>query len=402
MIRKYLLKAVATALVCTLALGGLAACGNEEFVFVPGEDYPDATPTVTVAPTKGAEDPGQKPDNPGTLTGGGSEIVHADYPEQSERPDGMGWGDEYEAKLKAWSESRDYEGLISYSKEMKTFYDAFAAVMAENGDGTNTIYSPMNIYMALAMLAECTDGNTRAQILNALGTNYDNLRNVARSIWLSNYSDDGVVTSKLANSLWLRDDTPYNAGGLGVLRDCYYASAFAGKMGSPEYNALIQKWLNDNTGNLLQDSVSGVEFKVDTVLALASTIYFKAPWSDDFYEGNTSQDVFHGTKGDKTTDFMHKSDDGSVYYGDGFSAFYKSFVDGGMWFILPDEGKSTSELLKSGAYESLMFDGDRSGLTRKTGTVNLTVPKFDVNCSMDIIVLRVSFVRSPLHRRSEC
>ena len=60
MIRKYLLKAVATALVCTLALGGLAACGNEEFVFVPGEDYPDATPTVTVAPTKGAEDPGQK------------------------------------------------------------------------------------------------------------------------------------------------------------------------------------------------------------------------------------------------------------------------------------------------------------------------------------------------------
>ncbi len=374
-------KIIAAVLVSVVLTGSLAACGNEEFVFVPGEDYPEETPAPTAAPTEKPADNDKKPEK-----GSGSAIVSAEYPVQAERPESMGWGEEYEAKLKAWSESRNYEGIIDYSKEVKTFYDAFASVISAQGDNENIIYSPINIYMALAMLAEVTDGETRAQILKTLGTNYDDLRNVARSIWLSNYSDDGVVTSTLANSLWLRDDMPYNASGLSVLRDCYYASAFSGTMGSPEYNALIQKWLNDNTGNLLTEQASGIEFSPSVVLALASTIYFKAPWLNDFYEGATEKATFHGTAGDKEVSFMHKSEDGGVYYGKGFSAYYKSFAgNGGMWFILPDEGKSASEILKSGEYEKLMFGQDAEGIERKSGEVNLTIPKFDVSCSMDLI-----------------
>ena len=37
-------------------------------------------------------------------------------------------------------------------------------------EGENAAYSPVNVYMALAMLAELTDGASRQQILDLLGS----------------------------------------------------------------------------------------------------------------------------------------------------------------------------------------------------------------------------------------
>lgn len=43
--------------------------------------------------------------------------------------------------------------------------------MLESGNGGNFVYSPLNVYIALSMLAECTDGDSRAQILSLLREN---------------------------------------------------------------------------------------------------------------------------------------------------------------------------------------------------------------------------------------
>ena len=46
----------------------------------------------------------------------------------------------------------------------------------------------------------------------------------------------------------------------------------------------------------------------DTVLEILSTIYYKAMWRGEFRTDNTTQETFHGTKGDTTVDMMHKTD----------------------------------------------------------------------------------------------
>ena len=94
------------------------------------------------------------------------------------------------------------------------------------------IYSPLNVYLALAMLAETTDGNSRAQILELLDVaGINQLRKEASAVWKANYRNDGLNTCLLANSLWLRDDWAFQQETVSILSQKYYASVFRGEMG---------------------------------------------------------------------------------------------------------------------------------------------------------------------------
>ncbi len=328
-------------------------------------------------------------------------LAAAEYPAQVLRPAADDWSEEAQQKYELWMQSRQHDDLVSYTEEVRRFCDLFADAIADRTEEGNAIYSPVNIYLALAMLAEVTDGDSRAEILNALGTDAASLSEVARAIFFTNFSDDGVVTSKIANSLWLSNGMSYKLDKINELKEKYYASSFSGEMGSPEYNSMIQKWINDNTGNLLQEAASRVEFDPATILALASTIYFKAPWLEEFSESATDKQVFHGQKGDKEVDFLHSEKSGTVYKGDGFTAYQKAFNEnGGMMFILPAEGTSVPELFKSKKYESLLFGDIYQGeenrvISAKRGNVRFSVPKFDVQDSFEIIdALKAMGIRS--------
>ena len=64
-------------------------------------------------------------------------------------------------------------------------------------DQKNKVISPVNIYLALSMLSEITDGGTRDEILNVLGADsIESLRYRANRIFLSVYKNDGQVFGK--------------------------------------------------------------------------------------------------------------------------------------------------------------------------------------------------------------
>ncbi len=308
--------------------------------------------------------------------------------------------DAYSAAYEAWWESRkalrsgtDYTGLLD------GFISASSAQFLAGAGAENRVYSPINVYMALSMLAETTGGDSRAQILELLQVDsIEALRERANSLWLDNYRDDGVVTSLLANSLWLRDGMTYSRQTLDTLAKAYFASSFSGRMGSEEYNQALRDWLNAQTNGLLQEQANGLEMSPETVLALASTIYFKAAWSGEFDKNRTETDRFHAPDGDVDAEFMRQSMMGSFYWGDNFTAVQLSFQRGGsMWLILPDEGCSVDELLRSGeAMDFLLtpkYDqyDDKGNVTREgwTGqkylTINLSMPRFDVSSDLSLI-----------------
>ena len=57
-----------------------------------------------------------------------------------------------------------------------------------------------------------------------------------------------------------------------------------------------------------------------------------------------------------------------------------------MWFILPDEGKTTDDVLRSGEYANFLFNEviDYETDNTKYMKVNLSLPKFDIRSSGDL------------------
>ena len=240
------------------------------------------------------------------------------YPREVNNDDWDAWWESYQEKT---ADMTDPAAMTHW------FTTSIPALMQDAGK-ENRVCSPLNIYMALSMLAAVTDGQTRQQILDALGAeSLELLQKQTAQLWTENSSDDGLVTSTLANSIWLRNGYSYNEETLQKLGEEFYASAFSGEMGTDAYNNMLRDWINEHTGNLLTEQASGLELAPATVLALVSTIYYRASWSDKFSSTATTQDVFHAPNGDVTVD-CSTLDDQILIKGDGMPTYnFANVVD---------------------------------------------------------------------------
>ena len=286
-----------------------------------------------------------------------------------------------------WRESvqaqRQEEG---YAKGLEPFFTATMREFLSGPEGENRLYSPLNVYLALGMLAEISGGESREQILDLLGAeSIEALRDQAKAVWNAQYRDDGATASILASSLWLDEALSFSEEPLKTLADTYYASSYLGQLGSEESNQALRQWLNDQTGGLLEDQIQEISLDPETILALATTLYYKAGWDVEFHEHNTCQETFYGTQGELSCQFMHGSFQETYYWGDTFTAVGQKMAnDGGtMWLILPDEGVSIQEMLEQEeTMRFLLSNGqwDR----RKDMKVHLSMPRLDVSGNADL------------------
>lgn len=340
------------------------------------------------APTA-SEQPAKTPTEAGTAAPSSvslSELAAPVYPQAAPYPNFEDYVDDwdaYEAAYQRWLESR--KDAPSLSGQAGFWQDATAQFLSGAGRDSR-VYSPLNVYFALAMLAETTDGDSRAQVLSLLGVDtVETLREQAAAVWEASYRDDGVAKTLLGSSFWLRNDMPYEAQTLQNLATYYYASAFSGEMGSEPYNQKLRDWVNEHTGNRLTEQAGGLEMNINTVLALVTTLYFKAPWKDSFPESATKSDVFHAASGDRDCDYLHETAEYIYYQGEQFTAIGKPLTNAGtMWFLLPNEGV-TPEALLHDTQAVAFLTGDNSGVSGKNALVNFSLPKFDVVSELSLI-----------------
>lgn len=313
-------------------------------------------------------------------------LAEARYPESAPYPDETKYsGAKFDTVYDAWSAERRARNAAatSASGAMDEYLRAALPALLTTGDGKNAVCSPVSVYMALSMLAEITDGESRAQLLSLLGAeSSEALRETAEKVWAANYQNDGAVTSILADSLWLSDSMDYHSDTLARLADSYYASAFRGEMGSEAFNKALRRWINEQTGGLLKDSAGGLSLAPETVIALVSTIYFRAKWGSEFSKSATADGIFHAPGGDVTHKFMHETMESTYYAADSFAAVGKYLEGNGtMWFLLPDEGVTPEELLTGGAVDFLL---SQENAESKYMTIDLSVPKFDVSADTEL------------------
>lgn len=341
--------------------------------------------------------------NPGTGLGTGTHtayaaaIAKAVYPEMAPYPDKKDfvsddgtYGDDYREAYNAWEESRrvQRDQPEGYADNLDVFWKATIPQFLSDANGENRVYSPVNVYMALSMLAEITEGESQKQILDLLGADtIQTLRTQASAVWNANYCKDGIVSSVLANSLWLNENIKFNQSTMDILAENYYASSYQGEMGSDELNQKLQNWVNEQTGGFLKEQASNLKMDQETILALASTIYFQARWYNEFFKSYTAERIFCAPDGDLTCDFMYQKGYMSYYWGEKFSAVAKKFDNNGysqMWFILPDENVSVEELISDEEIVDLFLLDDMWN-NRKIMEVDLFVPKFDVVSDIDLV-----------------
>ncbi len=300
----------------------------------------------------------------------------AEYPEMVPYP---GENAEWDV-IKKWMESLNAQHRDLDTAALQPYLKAAIPQFLSDSGTENVLCSPLNIYMALAMLAELTDGNSRQQILDLLGAaDIVALRQQANDLWNANYRDDGIMQRVLAASVWLNEDYRFHQETLDTLAQAYYASSYRGQMGSEAFDRALRDWLNEQTGGLLKDQTDNLALAPDTALALATTVFFRAKWNGEFNKQRTEDGVFHGPSGDVECKLMKKSDIMTYYWADNYTAVCMPFEEGGMWFILPDEGYAPDDLLKDCGFLELLETANNEWENKTRLVVNVTVPQFDVS-----------------------
>ena len=268
----------------------------------------------------------------------------------------------------AAAEKAEAAGVIGLTESL------FPALYKE---GENLAYSPVSIWLALAMLAETTAGETRDEILAALGADsIEKARTAAETLITAETFKEKGGECAIANSLWMNGSINYNRDTLDTIGESFGADSFSGDPADPKYSKALREWLDRNTNGLLKDCVENVSLDPSTVLAIASTVYFDAEWEDEFKKDSNSQGVFRSPQGEITCEFMHKTE--QLYYaeGEGFRAVGKTMKGGTvMWFILPDEGAALTTAVSG---FSALDSAERC-------EVRFTMPKLDVTSDLDLI-----------------
>ncbi|MCD8119858.1 MAG: hypothetical protein LUE29_10345 [Lachnospiraceae bacterium] len=363
-------------------VAGLSSSGEDEVTFAnTGEDEEDET--------TGTEERAEE----------AYVVAAAKYPTMAS----------YESAYNTWTIQADRR-----REEQENYPDGYSdyvistmrqVLAQETENGTeNPVYSPLSIYMALTLLAEATDGNSRAQILDAMGVaDIDALRTGSSALWTGNYYDTGSINSILAGSLWLNESISFHQDTLNSLAKNYGISTYQGSMASDDFQDAMVSWLNLFTGNMLS-SLNGsaeaarreLDISDSTACAIFSTIYYEVKWEEEFEEEDTSVGTFHAADGDITCEFMNQKTAYESYYrGAHYGAVFKNFEGGGgMWLILPDEDSSVDELLQDEEAAAMLADGltwsSSSGYAEANWedytrvSINLSIPKFDVETAFDL------------------
>lgn len=300
---------------------------------------------------------------------------------------------QYQDDQQAWSQAdlERRQALRALPVELDAWLDASLPALLGGTQGKNVVCSPPNLYLALAMAAELSGGETRAQLLNALGAeSIEALRANADALWQHAYRDDGVARSVLASSLWMRRGLAYNDEIVQTLREQYRASIFYGKMDDPAYQQALRDWLNEQTGGQLKDAADSVTLSPETVLELATTICFRAKWLEQFDPADTAPGTFHAPGGDVTCDFLC-APDASIWlcFGQHFTAMIKSFeAAGDICFVLPEEGLAPEDLLRDPEVMTLFRQGGSFDLNDSLSfhwyIGELKLPKLDVVSDLEL------------------
>lgn len=245
----------------------------------------------------------------------------------------------------------------------------FKNVVAVTEPGENIVVSPYSAGVALSMVAEGAEGQTRTEFDNALNGC------LFKAVDLGN---NDTVTVKSANSVWITDNFSVRNRFVDLLEKDFDAEVVNLNFADPATVRAINNWCSENTEGKIAEIVD--RLNPDTVMLLINALYFNAPWADAFPEDNTRDGVFHSFSGDVQVPMMAKMDRMNYAEYQGAQMVELPYAGGryAMYVVLPPEGMSPDKMI---AYVNEgLYDQAMSMMTAEK--VRLTMPKLKLETTM--------------------
>ncbi len=258
--------------------------------------------------------------------------------------------------------------------------DFFATAHKELNKDENIVLSPLSLNMALAMVWNGADRDTRQGIQKAMGMqNYspEEVNSYFLDLRQKLTTADPDVKLSLANSIWYNNGFPVKPDFVTVNKNYYNAEVNEIDFHSPNAPEQINQWCSDNTNGLIKEMIKKIPDNV--VMYLINALYFKGFWTDScaFDPERTHQAYFNKENGERIlVNMMMQYGNDLDYYSDNRLEMISLPYGNGaysMIFILPkgDFGEMLLQLKQSGYWQNCLS-------SLKPEKVHLYIPKFKV------------------------
>ncbi|MBQ9557966.1 MAG: hypothetical protein IJU94_05100 [Clostridia bacterium] len=251
----------------------------------------------------------------------------------------------------------------------------------------NFVISPMSFKYAYGLMLAGAEGNTKKELLDAFGMNgeagleemladfgefagnFDKAGGFHHGTASSEEAEKMRFALKIANSIWTHEDSDGVKAEYKEKIKNYNAEyfEFSGNVGKK-----LNEWVSEKTNGLIPKMLQEGYDTDNIAMMLVNALYFRGVWQVAFSEEKTSKAVFTTANGNEVKkDFMISSGMLSYYEDDDTQLVilpiqnYGYDVRNGMVFVLGSTENIDEKISKA-----------------ESRTVNLAIPKFDVETSL--------------------
>lgn len=187
--------------------------------------------------------------------------------------------------------------------------DFFRESLKQDPANNNKLISPLSIYIALSMVYNGADNETKGAIANALrlkNIDISTLNKVVHAIQSHFPTLDGKVTLDIANSIWYRKNSFQPLPNfLSILQKDYASTAQPLDFENPQSVKTINDWVSQKTNKKIPTIIDRIS--PDDLMYLINAVYFNGKWKNQFKKQNTRDGIFHLADGSqKAVPFMHQ------------------------------------------------------------------------------------------------
>lgn len=264
--------------------------------------------------------------------------------------------------------------------------ELFQKINSSLTEQKNTMISPMSISLALGMLYNGTDGNTKAQLetmLHKSGLTPNDINQNYKDLVSSLTSHDPKVELSISNGIFYRNTFPIKSDFTATNQN-YYEAEVAGLDFTKTTETLnkVNGWVNSKTKGKIDKIINQVN--TEDVMYILNAIYFNGEWKYRFDSQQTSNQNF--TKEDNFTIQVPTMtiENKFNYYGDqNFEMLEMPYGSGkfSMMILLPRSGKKTSDVISALTTNNLTEWISKLTETKKT----VYLPKFEFKFDKSLI-----------------
>lgn len=275
-------------------------------------------------------------------------------------------------------------------KEMAAQQGDFASALSlevyrQLGEKTdNWLVSPFSLQCALGMLSNGANGETREEILHALGLSQYSQEEVNayfKKLIEGLHTVNSAITVKTANSIWGNAGVPLKEDFQKTNIENYSAMVSQLDFSDPSAVDQINAWCNQTTEGLIPSILD--EVNPSATVYLLNSLYFKARWESEFAPEKTQQGNFTTSSGETVkADFMQAERRGLYVKNEWFTSTSLSYLNDSyaMRLILPQPGIGIDQVLQA------LSESD-GNLWKNTilADINLKMPRFALENKLDLV-----------------